>query len=209
MIKQGTGGSIMFTASIAGQKTLLPMPTAAYNFSKAGLLQLKSNLAAEWAQYGIRVNSISPGYMETSMSKNVSGSLREIWEARTPLGRIGDPSELAGAIILFCSPAGRYITGVDILVDGQSPRFPVDCDLMINEDIFQVDIIYVRNPECFQFSEAANQFLRCIRYTLKQNNHLWHLETILNHFLWYLLESINKPASCCGTMLWLWRMPLF
>jgi NAD(P)-dependent dehydrogenase (short-subunit alcohol dehydrogenase family) len=165
MIKQGTGGSIMFTASIAGQKTLLPMPTAAYNFSKAGLLQLKSNLAAEWAQYGIRVNSISPGYMDTAMTNGFSG-LHKIWEAQTPMGRMGDRSELAGVIVLFCSPAGRYITGVDILVDGQSPRFPLDSDFMINEDIFQVELMYVRDPECFQFSEAANQFLRCIWYTL-------------------------------------------
>lgn len=153
----------MFTASIAGQKTLLSLPCAAYNFSKAGLLQLKSNLAAEWAQYGIRVNSISPGFMDTPMAKGAS-ELRKLWEAQTPMGRIGDPSELAGVIVLFCSPAGRYITGVDILVDGQSPlRFPVDCDLMINEDVFQVDFMYNRDPEFFQFSEVANQFPRYIR----------------------------------------------
>jgi len=119
MIKQGTGGSIVFTASIAGQRTLFPLPLAAYSFSKAGLLQLKSSLAAEWAQYGIRVNSISPGYMDTRMIKTAADSgQRKIWEERIPMGRIGDPSELTGTIILFCSPAGRYITGVDILVDG-------------------------------------------------------------------------------------------
>jgi len=118
MIKQGTGGSIVFTASIAGQRALFPSPAAAYGFSKAGLLQLKSSLAAEWAQYGIRVNSISPGYMDTRMIDRAPSNVRKIWEERNPMGRIGDPSELAGAIILFCSPAGRYITGVDIVVDG-------------------------------------------------------------------------------------------
>ena len=119
MIKQGTGGSIVFTASIAGYRTVVPMPVAAYGFSKAGLLQLKSSLAAEWAQYGIRVNSISPGCMDTRMLPN-RPDLLKILEERIPLGRVGDPSELAGAIILFCSPAGKYITGVDIFVDGQS-----------------------------------------------------------------------------------------
>ena len=138
MIKQGTGGSIVFTASIAGQRTLFPLPIAAYSFSKAGLLQLKSNLAAEWAQYGIRVNSISPGYMETPMIKGAGDSgQRKIWEERIPMGRTGDPSELTGTIILFCSPAGRYITGVDIIVDGQlSPSVPTDYDLMLNEWFF-------------------------------------------------------------------------
>jgi Enoyl-(Acyl carrier protein) reductase len=120
MIKQGTGGSIVFTAS--------PTPAAAYSFSKAGLLQLKNSLAAEWAQYGIRVNSISPGYMETRMISSITSSnIREVWAERNP---IGDPSELAGPIVLFCSPAGRYITGVDILVDGQ--LLPLECALMIN-----------------------------------------------------------------------------
>ena len=122
MIKQGTGGSIVFIASVAGHRTLFPSLAAAYGFSKAGLLQLKSSLAAEWAQYGIRVNSISPGYMETRMIPSKSFSdIREIWDKRIPMGRVGDPSELAGAFILFCSPAGRYITGVDIFIDGQSP----------------------------------------------------------------------------------------
>ena len=142
MIKQGTGGSIVFTASIAGQRVQFPFPSAAYSFSKAGLLQLKSSLAAEWAQYGIRVNSISPGYIETRMIKGAANSvdsgLSKIWAERIPMGRIGDPSELTGTIILFCSPASRYITGVDIIVDGQlSPSVPADYDLMLNEWFFR------------------------------------------------------------------------
>ena len=120
MIKQETGGSIVFIASVAGHRTILPMPAVAYSFSKAGLLQLKSSLAVEWARYGIRVNSISPGYTDTPMIQ-ASRGFRSTWEARIPMGRIGDPSDLAGAIILFCSPAGRYITGVDMIVDGRSP----------------------------------------------------------------------------------------
>ena len=121
MIKQETGGSIVFIASIAGHRIVLPLAAMAYSFAKAGLLQLKSNLAVEWARHGIRVNSISPGFMDTSMLQADRLGLRSTWEARIPMGRIGDPSDLAGAIILFCSPAGRYITGVDMIVDGRSP----------------------------------------------------------------------------------------
>ena len=135
MIKQGTGGSIIFTASTAGHRTIVPSPAAAYGFSKAGLLQLKSSLAAEWAQYGIRVNSISPGCMDTPMLPKLPDLLKS-WEERIPLGRVGDPSELAGAIILFCSPAGKYITGVDIFVDGQSFLAFLLTGLKINEDVF-------------------------------------------------------------------------
>jgi sorbose reductase len=67
MVAQGTGGSIVFVASISGHRVNFPQPQVAYNVSKSALLTLKNCLAAEWARYGIRVNSISPGYMDTSM----------------------------------------------------------------------------------------------------------------------------------------------
>jgi sorbose reductase len=71
MVEQGTGGSIVFVASISGHRVNFPQPQVAYNVSKAALLTLKNCLAAEWARYGIRVNSISPGYMDTSKSIQV------------------------------------------------------------------------------------------------------------------------------------------
>ncbi|KAJ7634808.1 hypothetical protein FB45DRAFT_790189 [Roridomyces roridus] len=119
MIKQNTGGSIVFTASISAHSVNFPQPQVAYNASKGALLQVKSSLAAEWARYGIRVNSISPGYMDTVLNEGDGLAFaRGMWNARTPIGRMGDPTELAGTLILLCSPAGRYITGADILVDG-------------------------------------------------------------------------------------------
>lgn len=138
MIKQGTGGSIVFIASIAGHRALFPTPAAAYSVSKAGLLQLKNNLAAEWAQYGIHVNSISPGHIRvprTEVYYKHPSPQSKAWQERTPMGRAGEPSETTGTIILFCSPAGRYITGVDILVDGQLPLF-ASLLTIINEDVF-------------------------------------------------------------------------
>lgn len=137
MIKQGTGGSIMFTASTSAHRVNYPQPQVGYNASKAAILQLKSSLAAEWARYGIRVNSISPGYMDTVLNEGPGlDVVKKIWLAKNPMGRMGDPrrvsssdsdavtemicSEIAGVVILLCSPAGKYINGADLAVDGKS-----------------------------------------------------------------------------------------
>jgi NAD(P)-dependent dehydrogenase (short-subunit alcohol dehydrogenase family) len=69
IILQGTGGSIVFIASISGHRVNYPQPQVAYNTSKAAVLAMKNSLAAEWAKYGIRVNSISPGYMDTILNE--------------------------------------------------------------------------------------------------------------------------------------------
>lgn len=120
-MKQSSGGSIVFTSSIAGHRVCFPQPQLAYNVSKTALLQLKSSLAAEWARYGIRVNSISPGYMDTVLTQGETlEEARKIWMERTPLGRMGQPEELTGPVVLLCSAAGRYITGADIAIDGES-----------------------------------------------------------------------------------------
>ncbi|KAL1762107.1 hypothetical protein FB107DRAFT_268397 [Schizophyllum commune] len=119
MIKQQTGGSIIFIASISGHSVNFPQPQVAYNTSKAAVLHIKDSLAAEWARYGIRVNSISPGYMDTILNEGDGlEECRRIWYARNPMGRMGDPSEIVGAGILLTSLAGRYINGADIVVDG-------------------------------------------------------------------------------------------
>ncbi|KAG2142443.1 hypothetical protein DEU56DRAFT_870667 [Suillus clintonianus] len=124
MIKQGTGGSIVFTASISGHSVNFPQPQVSYNVSKGALLQLKSSLAAEWARYGIRVNSISPGYMDTILNEGPGlEEARNLWYSRNPMGRMGDPSELTGVVVLLCSRAGRYINGADIIVDGGGSVF--------------------------------------------------------------------------------------
>lgn len=119
MVQQGTGGSIMFTASISAHRVNYPQPQAAYNVSKAALLSLKSCLAAEWARYGIRTNTISPGYMDTILNEGDGlAETRRIWSDRNPSGRMGVPSELTGVVVLLASSAGTYINGADIVVDG-------------------------------------------------------------------------------------------
>ncbi|KAJ3862207.1 hypothetical protein EV359DRAFT_83566 [Lentinula novae-zelandiae] len=120
MIAQKSGGSILFTASISGHRVNFPQPQVAYNTSKAAVLQLTRSLAAEWSSFGIRVNSLSPGYMDTVLNEGAGlAASRAIWADRNPMGRMGDVEELSGAVILLCSKqAGRYINGVDIVVDG-------------------------------------------------------------------------------------------
>ncbi|KAL4981208.1 hypothetical protein BDW66DRAFT_146962 [Aspergillus desertorum] len=119
MATNGTGGSITLMASISAHVANFPQPQVHYNASKAAFISAKSSLAAEWARYGIRVNSISLGYMDTILSEgDTLEQHRRAWMARLPYGRMGQPEEITGAVILLCSPAGSYITGADILVDG-------------------------------------------------------------------------------------------
>ena len=119
MVKQGTGGRVVFTASISAHRVNYPQPQAAYNASKAALVNLKMSLAAEWARYGITVNSVSPGYMDTVLNEGEGlREARESWCGRNPMGRMGFPEEVAGVVVMLVSRAGKYINGEDIVVDG-------------------------------------------------------------------------------------------
>jgi NAD(P)-dependent dehydrogenase (short-subunit alcohol dehydrogenase family) len=119
MIHQGTGGRIVFTASISAHRVNFPQPQVSYNVSKAAVITLKSSLAAEWARYGINVNSISPGYMDTVLNEGEGlAEARRIWCERNPMGRMGMPEELTGVVVMLLSRAGSYINGADIVVDG-------------------------------------------------------------------------------------------
>ncbi|KAK7986952.1 hypothetical protein PG988_001940 [Apiospora saccharicola] len=96
----------------------------AYNVSKAGVLALVKSLAAEWAVHGVRVNSISPGYMDTILNEGVGlDAAKNIWLSRNPMRRMGQPDELTGAVVLLTSRAGSYINGADLLVDGGQTLF--------------------------------------------------------------------------------------
>ena len=124
MIASGKKGAIVLIASISGHRVNYPQPQAAYNASKAALLSIKSSLAAEWAVHGIRVNTISPGYMDTILNEGDGlEKVRRTWAQRNPMGRMGQPEELTGPLVLLCSGAGSYITGADLLVDGGQTCF--------------------------------------------------------------------------------------
>ena len=110
-------GSIVNIASILGLRVANNL--ASYATAKAGLVQLTKALALEWARYGIRVNAIAPGYVETEMNQGMFDT--EAGQAlvkRVPMRRIGKAEELHGALFLLASDAGSYMTGSVITVDG-------------------------------------------------------------------------------------------
>lgn len=111
-------GSIINIGSISARIVNVPQKQAIYNTSKAGVIMLTQTMAVEWAPYGIRVNSISPGYMKTEMVLSSMSGLFPEWESLTPLGRLGEPEELRGALIYLASDASSYTVGHDLVVDG-------------------------------------------------------------------------------------------
>lgn len=119
MAEAKTGGSIARVASISGTWVNFPQLQAGYNASKAAVIMMKSSLAVEWDRYGITVNTISPGYMNTILNEGEGlDEVKKIWLARNPMGRIGEREELCGAVVLLACRAGSHITGADIVVDG-------------------------------------------------------------------------------------------
>ena len=113
-------GSIILVSSVGGLRGSPIL--GAYCMSKAADFQLARNLAVEFGPHNVRINCIAPGLIRTDFA-------RALWEnpdnlkrstSRTPLGRIGEPDEIAGAAILLASPAGKFITGQTIVIDGGS-----------------------------------------------------------------------------------------
>ncbi|KAF5101676.1 hypothetical protein D0Z00_000750 [Geotrichum galactomycetum] len=116
-----TSASIVLIGSMSGSIVNFPQLQTPYNISKAGVIHLAKSLASEWASYGIRVNSLSPGYILTPLTRAIieaNGRLKAQWEAQIPVGRMAEPEEFAGPIIYMASDASSYMTGSDIIVDG-------------------------------------------------------------------------------------------
>ncbi len=118
MIERGIRGSIINMASMSGSVVNVPQWQASYNASKAGVIHMTRSLAVEWAQFGVRVNSISPGYINTPMSADTPQELRDAWMPLIPQKRMGEPEELIPAILYLATNASGYTTGSDIIVDG-------------------------------------------------------------------------------------------
>jgi len=91
---------------------------AAYNASKAGVVQMTRMLAAEWGQYNINVNCISPSYVLTPMHASTPTVVRQRIRELTPLGHVERPEDLYGPVIFLASDASNYVTGHDLVVDG-------------------------------------------------------------------------------------------
>ena len=119
MLARGQG-SIVNIASMSGLIANKPQPQAAYNASKAGVIMLTQSLAAEWADRGVRVNAVSPGYIGTDMTKKGPENEEwwQQWMEMTPMGRVGEPADVAHAVLYLASDAARFATGTNLVVDG-------------------------------------------------------------------------------------------
>lgn len=129
-------GNCIFTASMSGHAANVPQEQAGYNACKAGVvspnksvlgysanklslqIHLSKSLAVEWAKWGGRVNSVSPGYIDTAISGDCPIEMKEAWFNLTPLRRDADPRELRGVYLYLASDASSYTTGADFIVDG-------------------------------------------------------------------------------------------
>lgn len=110
-------GSFIITASQAGHIVTVPIAQAAYNASKAAIIQLGKSLSIEWIRFA-RVNTISPGYILTEIAKHVPFDVKSKWWPLIPMGREGTPKELVGAYLYFASDASTFTTGADLIIDG-------------------------------------------------------------------------------------------
>jgi NAD(P)-dependent dehydrogenase (short-subunit alcohol dehydrogenase family) len=112
------GGSVVLMSSIAGLRGNRAI--GLYGLSKAALAQLARNLAVEWGPQGVRVNAVSPGLVRTPLAAQLMADdafMKRRMQA-TPLRRVGEPQEIAAVVVMLASPAGGFITGQNLVVDG-------------------------------------------------------------------------------------------
>lgn len=115
--KERGSGSLVITASMSGHIANFPQEQTSYNVAKAGCIHMAKSLANEWRDFA-RVNTISPGYIDTGLSDFVAKDIQDLWMSMIPMGRNGDAKELKGAYVYLVSDASTYTTGTDLLIDG-------------------------------------------------------------------------------------------
>ena len=113
-------GAIVNLGSMSGHIANRPQPQTPYNVSKAAVHHLTRSMAAEWAQHGVRVNAVAPTYISTPMVNAVPANRERMphWLADTPMGRMGEPEEVAMAVLFLASSASSLMTGAVVNVDG-------------------------------------------------------------------------------------------
>lgn len=118
MLKNSQRASVINIASVAGSLDVQSGPP--YGMTKAAIIQLSRHLAAEWAPHHIRVNTVSPWYIETPLTEAVLSQPERLEKilARTPMTRVGQPHEVAGLVAFLAMDKSSYITGQNIMVDG-------------------------------------------------------------------------------------------
>ena len=126
VMKEHGGGKIINISSVSGYKP--QVPTGHYSIAKAGVIMATQVMAREWAEYNIRVNCIAPGAIETRLYDAIFALLpeeeakaqKEAAAKRIPMGRVGEPREIADAVLFLASDASSYVTGQTFAVDGGS-----------------------------------------------------------------------------------------
>jgi NAD(P)-dependent dehydrogenase (short-subunit alcohol dehydrogenase family) len=120
MLKHG-GGAIVNDSSVAGLQVRVATSFAAYVASKHGVVGLTKSAALQYAKEGIRINAVCPGWIDTEMLAPAfarDSEVRARISASQPVGRIGDPREVAEAVLWLCSDAASFVTGIAMPVDG-------------------------------------------------------------------------------------------
>ena len=119
MLENGSG-AILNVGSISGFVANKPQLQVAYNASKAALHQMTRVMAFEYADRGIRVNALAPGYVVSDMTEGgiANPDWDQIWTDNTPMGRYAQPHEMANCALFLCSPAASYVTGSVLIADG-------------------------------------------------------------------------------------------
>jgi gluconate 5-dehydrogenase len=120
MIAQGTGGKLLFFASVRSQLALRGRGFAAYCAAKGGLSVLVKQLAAEWAEHRINVNALAPTFTRTPQVARWldDPDFYRNLVARIPLGRVAEPEDIVGAVLFFVAPASSFVTGETLYIDG-------------------------------------------------------------------------------------------
>lgn len=142
MLANARGGSIVNIASIAGLGGHADFPSA-YQATKGALVTLTQHLATSWADRGVRVNALAPGWFESELTGGLlhMSEFKQWVEANSPMGRIGEAGDLAGPLLFLASDASRYVTGQIIAVDGGTsagvgaPRLPDAYYRLIEEKV--------------------------------------------------------------------------
>jgi len=118
LIADGGGGAFLVMSSLSGLRGNRVL--SGYGVTKAANAQLARNIAVQWGARGVRANAISPGVIATEFATPITGDADASAArlAKTPLGRFGTPAEVAGAVVWLASPAGAFVTGQNIVIDG-------------------------------------------------------------------------------------------